>query len=105
RARAAGVAAAEENDFFAGREDRLTADLRLVAYATILLRQEIHRVMNAGKLAAGDGEIARLFAAAGEHDRIVLLVQFVHRDGDPDIRVVMKDDAFALHLLYAAIDV
>jgi hypothetical protein len=50
----AGVAAADDNDFFAGREDRLTADLRLVAYATILLRQEIHRVMNAGKLAAGN---------------------------------------------------
>src|SRR4029079_15475357 len=86
-----GVPAADDNDFFGGRENGLAADLWLVGYATILLRPEIHREMDAGKLATGNGQIARLFAVAGEHDGIVLLVQFVHRDGDLDIRVVMKD--------------
>src|SRR5262249_40787657 len=61
--------------------------------------------MNAGKFAAWDGQITRRFAAAGEHNGIVLLVQFVDRDGDPDMRVVVESDAFALHLLDAAVDV
>src|SRR5262249_52023039 len=101
----AGITATDNHNFFAGREDWLAADLRFIAYAPVLLRQEIHCEVNAGKLAAGNGQVAWRFAAAGEHNGVVLPVQFVDRDGDSDMRVVVEDDAFALHLLDAAVDV
>ena len=56
-----------------------TLPLRLAADAPVLLRQEIHGEMDALQLAAGDRQVARLFGAAGEHDRVVLLDQLVDR--------------------------
>ena len=45
--------------------------------ATVLLRQEIHREMDAGKVAAGDREIAGGFRAAGQRHRVVFVVQLL----------------------------
>src|SRR6185437_2797015 len=47
----------------------------------------------------------RLFAAAGQHDRVVVLNELIGRYIDADIGVVVKDDAFRLHLRDTAIDV
>ena len=48
--------------------------LRLVVAgdALVLLRQELHREMDAGELAAGHFEIARQFGAAGQRHRVVI---------------------------------
>ena len=61
--------------------------------------------MDSLELAAGNRQVARLFAASREHDGVMLFEQLVGRDIDADIGIVMEDDAFALHLLDAAVDV
>ena len=80
----------------------LDVALRLITHAPVLLRQKIHREMDAFQLAAGDRQIARLLASAGQHDGIVVFDQFVRRDVYADICAVVEDDAFALHLLDTA---
>ena len=86
-------------------EDRLDIALRLVADAPVLLRQEVHREMDALELAARDRQIARLLGAAREHDRVVLLDELVDRQRDADMDAVMEGHAFGLHLRDAAVDV
>ena len=76
--------------FFARGKDRLDVALRLVADAPVLLRQKIHREMDALELAPGDRQVARLLAAAGEHHRVMLFEQFVGRDIHADMRVVVE---------------
>ena len=86
-------------------ENRFDVALRLVTHAPVLLRQKIHREMDSGKLAARNRQVARLLAAASQHDGVMLLEQFVDRDIDADIGIVVEDDTFALHLLDATVDV
>ncbi len=57
-----------------GRPERLGGD------AAVLLRQEIHREMNAVEVAAGDRQIAAGFGAAGQRHRVVLPVQLARID-------------------------
>ena len=66
-----GVAAADHDDMLAGREDRLVGPDRLAGDAPVLLRQEIHREMDAGEVAARNGQVARRLGAAGERDGVV----------------------------------
>ncbi len=47
--------------------------------ALVLLGQEVHRVMDAVELAAGDVEVARPLGAAGQHDGVVVGQQLVRR--------------------------
>ena len=54
---------------------------RLAGDAAVLLRQEIHREVNAGELATGDRQVARRFRAAGQRHRVILLEQFLRIDG------------------------
>ena len=61
--------------------------------------------MDALELAAGNGQIAWLLGAAGEHDGVVIGEELFGRDIDADMGAVMKDDAFAVHLHDAAFDV
>src|SRR3954453_11742610 len=78
---------------------------RLARDAAVLLRQVVHREVNAGKLAPGDRQGARSFRAAGEHDRIEAVGDALDRYVDADMRAVMEDHAFAFHLLNAPRDV
>ena len=55
------------------RADRLAGD------APVLLRQEIHREMDAGEIAAGHRQVARRFGAAGKRDRVVVARQALRR--------------------------
>ncbi len=48
---------------------------RLAGDAAVLLRQEIHREVNAGEIAAGNRQIARGFGAAGQRHRVILFEQ------------------------------
>ena len=101
----AGVAAADDDDVLAVGEDRRGLVRRLAADAAVLLRQEFHREMNAVEFAAGDRQVARLFGAAGQHHRVVILDDVFDRRVDADMRVVMERHAFRLHLRDAAVDV
>ena len=82
----AGVAAADHDDMLAGREDRLVGADRLAADAAVLLRQELHREMDAGEVAPGDRQIARRLGAAGERDGVVVVDQRGGADRRADMR-------------------
>ena len=49
---------------------------RLGGDAAVLLRQEIHREVDAVEVAAGDRQIAAGFGAAGQRHRVILAEQF-----------------------------
>ena len=51
----AGVAAADDHDLLAGGEDRLVRADRLAGHAPVLLRQEVHREVNAARSRPGTG--------------------------------------------------
>ena len=107
----AGVAAADDDDALAGGEDGAGGFhggeelfFRVAFVAAILLRQELHGVVNALELAAGNGQVARMLGAAAEQDGVVVSVSDVDGDVDADVRVGVEDDAFGAHLLDAAIE-
>ena len=64
----ARIAAADDDHVLAGGENLVSAP-RSPAHALVLLRQKIHREMDALQLAARDGQIARLLGAHRQHDR------------------------------------
>ena len=101
----AGVAAANDDDVLAASEDRVGVICGFAAQPSILLRQEIHGEMDAFQLAAGNGQVARLLSAAGEHDRIMVFKEFCSRQIRADMGVVMEHHAFRLHLRDASVDV
>ena len=99
----ARVAAADDHHALAGGEN-LTR-IERVAFATlVLLRQKLHREMDALQLAAGNVQIARLLRAAGQQDGVELAAQIFHRNICADVRVGDELHAFGLHLLQAAVD-
>ena len=69
----------------AAGEDRLVAADRLARHAAVLLRQEIHREMDAAEIAAGHGQIARRFRAAGQRDGVVGIDERLGADVDADM--------------------
>ena len=86
-------------------ENRLVRADRLAGHAPVLLRQEVHREVNAGKIAAGRRQVARRLGAAGERDCVVAVEDRLRADRIADVSVIVEDDAFGLHLLDAAVDV
>ena len=101
----AGIAAANDDDVLALGEDWFGGGRLFAADAAVLLRQEVHGEMDALEFTAGHRQVARLFRAAGQHHRVMVLDQLFGRDIDADMGAVMEGDAFRLHLCYAAIDV
>ena len=85
-------------------ENRIVGLDRFVADAAILLRQEIHRVMDAMQVAARNRQIARFLGAARQDHGIMSGDQIGRLHVDPDIDVAMKLDAFGLHLAETPID-
>src|SRR5215468_2195570 len=61
-----GVAAADHHDALALCRDRLRIPKGLAGDAAVLLRQESHGLLDALQLAAGNGQLARLFSTAAE---------------------------------------
>ncbi len=51
------------------------------ALTLVLLRQELHREMNAVEVAAGHRQVARLLCAAGQQHGIEFFLQLLGRDG------------------------
>eukprot|EP00042_Codosiga_hollandica_P012252 m.27506 g.27506 ORF g.27506 m.27506 type:complete len:361 (+) comp39781_c0_seq1:890-1972(+) len=113
---AAGIATADDDDVLAVGAQLV---LQLVASVDlVLLRQEFHREVHAGEIAAGHGQVARLLGATGQHDGVELRLQVIGRDrllgpvGDlgtlgqcSDHHAGAELDALGLHLLDAAVDV
>ena len=85
--------------------DRLDVAERLVADAAVLLRQELHREVDAVELAAGDRQVARLLGAARQHHRVVLCHDVVDRHLVADMDVVVEGHALGFHLRDAPVDV
>src|SRR5262249_46623777 len=100
-----GIAAADHDDLFAGRQDRVARERGFTADAPILLRQIVHRKMNTFELVTRHRQVARFFGAAREYHRIMLRDQFVRVDSDADICAIVEHHAFSFHLGYATIDV
>ena len=113
---AAGVATADHDHMLAVGA-QLALEL-VTGVDLVLLRQELHREMDAVQVATGHRQIARLFGAAGQQHRVKVLVQLRRRDGflgpvgdlavlgqraDHDAGAELH--AFGLHLLDAAVDV
>ncbi len=63
---------------------------RVALAAVILLRQELHGEVNALQFAAGNFQVARLFGAAAEQDRVIVLGEGFDRPIDAHMRVVMN---------------
>ncbi len=55
--------------------------LRVARHTLVLQRQEFHREVHAGKLAARDRQVARLLGTAGEHDGVELVLQALGGEG------------------------
>src|SRR5580693_998894 len=83
---------------------------RLLGDAAILLRQEIHREVNARQFAAGDWQVARRFSAAGQRQRVIAGEQFAWIERvlairpAADMDAVMEGDALGFHLRHPAVD-
>ena len=77
---------------------------RVAGVALVLLRQELHREMNAVELASGHRKIARLLGPAGEHQKVIVVEQAVDRDRHSDFHVRAENDALDFHLFDAAVD-
>src|SRR5579872_7522940 len=60
--------------------------------------------MNALKLAAGDGKLARFLGTDRHHHRVIIAQQTLDRDIDADMAVGMELDTFGAHLRDAAVD-
>ena len=97
----AGVAAADDHNALAGGEN-LAGDF-IAGDPLVLLRQELHREVDALEFAARDFQIAGSFGATGEQNRVKFLAKVVHRHVVADVRVGLKLNAFDSHLFEAAI--
>ncbi len=92
--------------FLAAGQNLSCAVERLARDPAVLLRQEIHREMDAVHVAAGNRQIARGFRAAGQGQRVELVQQFTRIDrGDSaflraaaDMHAIAEGDALGRHL-------
>ena len=100
----AGVAAADDHDVLAGRDD-LVLDL-FAERDPVGLGQELHRLVDAAELTARHRQVARVGGAHGEHHGVVALAQplggqvvLADRDAGPE------DGALTTHLVDALVEV
>ena len=77
---------------------RRGALLAVAGVALVLLRQEIHREMDAGEVAPRHFEIARRLGAAGHRHRVEFSRAGVDADIDPDLDAGAELDPLGLHL-------
>ena len=99
----AGVAAAD-HDHLPSLRVQVRRNFGAVLLRVIVAAQIIHRLMHAGERPPRAFQIARLFTAEGEHQRVMLLAQGVHRQIAPDFHAGMEGHALRLHLFQAAVN-
>ena len=79
RQSAPGVAAADDHHALTAGENRLEFVDAIAQVAAILLRQKLHRKVDALQFAPRHVQIARLFGASGQQDRIEVVPEIVNR--------------------------
>src|SRR5687767_7332820 len=87
----AGIATADDDHVLAGRRDRFTLAHLVALTAAILLRQVLHRIVDALERATWHGQIARLARAAREEHRIEVALQIARGDLDTDVGACAED--------------
>ena len=98
----AGVAAADDHYPLAGGEDLVGYP---IAFANlILLRQKRHGEMDTLQLAAGQVQIARLFGAAGQQNRVKFLAQIPNRNVAAHMSLGLEPHSLGAHLLQPPVD-
>ncbi len=97
---AASVAAADDNHILALGGELIGQVVALVDF--VLLREELHRVVDTLEVAARDVEVARLSRAAAEQDRVVVIDKFLGRHIAADVAVAAELDPFGSELIDGA---
>jgi hypothetical protein len=97
------VAAADDDDALAFCVDR--AAINVTFLNPIGQGKEIHRLMDANVVTAGDVEIACSGCAAGQDNSIELVTELFAGDVDADIHVAAELNALSLELGETAIEV
>ncbi len=90
----AGVAAADDDDLLALRVDRrqtVVVDHRIAVLHAVGPGQELHRLMDAVEVAAGDRQIAPRGRTAGQHHRVELGAQLLRGDVNADVHTRSED--------------
>ena len=70
----------------------------------ILLRQKIHGEMDAFQPASGRGQVAGIFASAGQRHGVIFLGELAGGNVAPDVRAGLEGNALGFHLPDAAVD-
>src|SRR5262245_52988477 len=99
----AGVTPADDHDVLVLRGDEPLVRNHVALAALVLQRQVVHREVDAGELAAGHGQIARLARAARKHHRVEVLAKVADGRARADVRIGLEDDAGLLHETQAPI--
>ena len=98
------VAAADDDDVLVASSDWIiVGDVGLMA-APILRRQILHREVNALKLAARHGQVARNRRSAGEDDGVEFAAELLHRQIDADVHTGPESHPFLAHQHQAPIE-
>ena len=100
----AGVTTANDDDMFAVRHNWFDCTEFLTSDTAVLLRQEVHGVVNTGQITAFNRKITGVFCTTRDDNRVIFIHQVLGGDIDTHIRVVVEGDAFTFHLLNTPVD-
>ena len=98
------IAAAQDHHPLALRVDILRGIQQIALAAPVLLRQKLHRKMDALQLAARNRQVARPLAAARQQHRIEVVHQRLHGQVHAHMRVGHKRHALLAHLPDAPVE-
>src|SRR5262249_25163790 len=99
-----GVASANDDHSLAGRQNGF-GFRNPIAFATlVLLRQKLHREVDAFQLPARHWQVARMLGAAAQQDGVKITAQIFDRNIVPDVRAGLKLNTFPRHLLDPPVD-
>ena len=99
----AGIAAAEDDHALALRRDGLRLAVAAAGDAPVLLRQVLHRQVNAVELAAGYGQLAGRARADGEAYGVEVAAKIGRREVVAHVDARLEADALSGHDVHAAL--
>ena len=99
-----GVAAADDDDVLAVGGDEVRVHDRVTLAAAVLLRQVVHREMDALQLAAGHRQVARRSGAARQQHRVEVALQAPGGQIHADVHAGLEDHALRFQDRQTAIE-